>query len=175
VPKLQEPAGIVRFWIEPDATEGSETALTFTDIVDDKIDPVVGTQAGSFSPGVNAVIPTEFGVPPTTEGGQVSISRLYNGKVKILGEVTFFMRGDANQDMRLDIADPIRIIDALFAGGRALLTCPDAGDANDDGEINVADPIALLEAIFGYRRSIPAPYPGMGADTSPDNLNPCFR
>ena len=57
-----------------------------------------------------------------------------------------FVRGDANADGAVDLADPIAILGLLFAGGD--LACAAAGDTNDDEQLDIADPIALLGLLF---------------------------
>ncbi|MEK6705896.1 MAG: PKD domain-containing protein, partial [Bdellovibrionota bacterium] len=46
-----------------------------------------------------------------------------------------FIRGDANRDGNLDIADPIKILSYLFASDEA--TCLDACDVNDSGQVDI--------------------------------------
>ena len=71
-----------------------------------------------------------------------------------------FRRGDANQDLSVNIADAIRILGVLFpgSGGLVPLACEDAADANDDGAINLADPVAILASLFG-QPLVPLPTP----------------
>ena len=82
-----------------------------------------------------------------------------------------FIRGDVNNDGRLDIADPIRVIEWLFIDPTPL-DCLGAADANDDGAVNVADPISALASLFNAGAPPAAPYPNCGADQTPDTL-PC--
>jgi hypothetical protein len=77
-----------------------------------------------------------------------------------------FIRGDANADGGIDIADPVKILEYYFAQGSIL--CDDAADVNDDGAIDIADPIALLDYIFGVG-SIPPPNQ-CGVDPTSDAL-----
>ena len=48
-----------------------------------------------------------------------------------------FVRGDANGDGAVDVADAISSLSYLFQAGA--LDCLDAGDTNDDGEFDVAE------------------------------------
>lgn len=84
-----------------------------------------------------------------------------------------FLRGDANRDSRLDIADPIALLGRLFLGDASgALPCDDAADANDDGRIDISDPVAVLGFLF--LGGIPLPLPGAGApgeDPTPDALD----
>ncbi|MCA8959831.1 MAG: DUF1800 domain-containing protein, partial [Planctomycetes bacterium] len=85
-----------------------------------------------------------------------------------------FVRGDANQDGAVQVADPIFLLGYLFSGG-APLPCDDAADANDDEEIDLADAISLLHYLFG---SAPPPPPpsvlsGCGPDPTLDSVLSC--
>jgi hypothetical protein len=82
-----------------------------------------------------------------------------------------FIRGDANADGKVDIADAVFTLEALFGGTRSL-PCSDAADANDDGEIDISDPIRTL--LFLFAGGPPPPPPGAracGADPSADRLD----
>jgi hypothetical protein len=65
-----------------------------------------------------------------------------------------FVRGDVNVDAKIDIADPVKLLQYLFA--QDSVDCLDACDTNDDGEVNISDPIKLLDYIFGGE-VLPAP------------------
>jgi hypothetical protein len=58
-----------------------------------------------------------------------------------------FVRGDANIDTRVNIADAIVLIRHLFA--HEALQCEDAADVNDNGQIELTDPIQLLQTLYG--------------------------
>ena len=58
-----------------------------------------------------------------------------------------FIRGDANGDEVIDVADVTYLINYLFLGGPA----PDpleAGDANSDGVVDIADTMYLINYLF---------------------------
>jgi hypothetical protein len=60
---------------------------------------------------------------------------------------SFVMRGDANADEAIDIADVMYLINYLFIGGSG--PCPmEAGDANCDGFVDVADIMYLTNYLF---------------------------
>jgi len=88
-----------------------------------------------------------------------------NGKVFIRKA---FIRGDANQDWRTDISDPIYMLNYVFLGGPAP-ECMDAADVNNDFKMDISDPIFLLNYLFigGPQPSSPFPIPGV----DPDHLN----
>jgi hypothetical protein len=81
------------------------------------------------------------------------------------------LRGDANNDGRVNLADSIFIQAWLFQGGSAPM-CMDAADVNDDGAVNMADPVYLNSFLFLGGSAPPRPYPGCGQDPTADLL-PC--
>ena len=96
-----------------------------------------------------------------------------------------FIRGDANNDARVDIADGIWIVNTLFYSGPATV-CKAAADANGDGKRDVADamyvfqyelqPGATPSKLFP---APPAPFPACGtaagviASECPDGSTTC--
>jgi hypothetical protein len=78
------------------------------------------------------------------------------------------VRGDANSDLEIDIADPVTILSDLFQG-QHLIVCPDAADANDDGENDISDAIRLLLRLFAGGPPLPEPAV-MGVDMTADDL-----
>ena len=89
------------------------------------------------------------------------------------GEGPRFLRGDANVDGAVDIADAVRILLYLFQGGEA--TCLDACDADDDETVNITDAIRVLSFLFQGGDPIPAPYPAAGVDPTDDGPLGCNR
>ena len=82
----------------------------------------------------------------------------------------WFIRGDANRDGALNIADAVAALDYLFGGAGAILLCDDAADSNDDGALNIADPVALLAYLFTAPIPLPSPFGGAGGDPTADLL-----
>ncbi len=83
-----------------------------------------------------------------------------------------FVRGDASNDGKVDIADAITVLNYLF-GWKSNPSCFDAADANDDGAIQISDPIALLAYLF-TNGTLPAPGGRVcGTDATPDGLPAC--
>lgn len=80
-----------------------------------------------------------------------------------------FVRGDANADGALNIADVITDLNLVFSGAPVL--CLDAADANDDGVVNIADPIYLVLHILSTGPAPSFPYPFCGTDPTIDGLN----
>lgn len=79
-----------------------------------------------------------------------------------------FIRGDANNDARVDIADGVWIVNELFYGGR-VTRCRAAADANDDAKVDLADALYILRYQLqpgstpsNLYPKPPAPFPGCG-------------
>ena len=89
----------------------------------------------------------------------------------------WFVRGDANADGRIDVADAVFTFSHLFLG-TAPPPCDDAADTDDDGILNIADGIYGLEYLFMGGPLPPAPSPSSayyvpddcGPDPTDDNL-----
>jgi len=121
---------------------------------------------------IGRIYPIEYcgtlGVPPVAilfvVGGFERTPATYGGAVRFAeGQETLFIRGDANADAALDIADAINILGYLFAHGEAP-TCLEAANANGNEQLNLADPIYLLNFLFNNGPLPPAPYPDCGVD-----------
>jgi hypothetical protein len=80
-----------------------------------------------------------------------------------------FVRGDANADGAVNIADPIFILGYLFLGGEAP-ECEDAADSDDGGTLEITDAVRILNHLFLGTAAIPAPYPAEGDDPTGDSL-----
>ncbi len=78
-----------------------------------------------------------------------------------------FLRGDCNGDGNINIADPIFLINELFAEGPQP-ACDDACDGNDDGNLNTADAIYGLNYLFAEGPAPPLPFPDCGSDPTED-------
>jgi PKD repeat protein len=131
---------------------GTSTQMSFTDGVGD--------------PPINTIY--------AIEGGLSEAPYLIHGTVTISQQPQFlFVRGDANYNQSVNIADAIFLLDYLFIGGVASV-CPDAADSNDDGSLNIGDAINLLNFLFANGETIPYPYPGYGIDPTPDGLAGCL-
>jgi PKD repeat protein len=82
-----------------------------------------------------------------------------------------FVRGDVNQDLTLDITDPIALLGYLFSGSSN--NCTQALDANDDSSLNLADAVSLLGYLFSGSASPGAPFPSCGSDPTPGGALSC--
>lgn len=82
-----------------------------------------------------------------------------------------FLRGDANDDGSVNIADAIFTASALFVAGSPGPMCPDAADVNDDGAIDVGDVVYTASMLFVVDSTPPpAPFPDCGQDPTTDDL-----
>jgi len=120
-------------------------------------------------PTANLVVNTDLqGITPVQE----------NGTVQIVNQPTF-VRGNANGDSSVNLADAIFTLQFLFSGVPALV-CGDAMDPNDDGGVDVSDAIYLIAYLFsgGPPPEPPfvqsAPFGGCGLEATPDWMLPAF-
>ena len=74
-----------------------------------------------------------------------------------------FIRGDANVDGMVNIADGIEMLSFLFSG--ATIDCLAAADMNSDGSVDISDPIGLFGFLFQGQAAPGAPFPNCGNDT----------
>jgi hypothetical protein len=91
-----------------------------------------------------------------------------------------FLRGDANADTDVAMADAIFTLRALYVPNSDSLPCLDAGDSDDNGLIEMADAIFTLRHLYVPDSPKPPP-PGpdtCGIDPTPDDLDcishPCM-
>ncbi len=126
-----------------------EAPIEFVDGVKfpDEDDPVE-----KLAPVDNIVVLDSGAIRPVFEHGRVFIRKA-------------FIRGDSNQDWRIDIADPVHMLDYIFLGGSAP-KCQDATDVNNDNRLDLSDPIFLLNYLYigGPQPSSPFPIPGVDPD-----------
>jgi hypothetical protein len=104
----------------------------------------------------------------------VSPQVILNGAFAIRPEITTFLRGDADGDLRLVISDPIVTLNFLFLSGQPP-HCLDAADANDDGELNISDPIRALHFLFLGGQPLAPPFSLPGEDPTPDSMGCLYR
>jgi hypothetical protein len=91
-----------------------------------------------------------------------------------------FIRGDANTDGKVTLADVFSILGYLHRGGK--LDCFDAADVDDDGRISTADWLSLLVLVNRIGTPLVAPvgglrgpYPQRGLDPTTDDQLDCER
>jgi hypothetical protein len=83
-----------------------------------------------------------------------------------------FIRGDANGNETIEIADAVKALLHLFAG--AATNCEDSMDVDDDETLNVTDVISLLNYLFKSGAAPGAPFPTAGVDPAGTQLG-CQR
>jgi len=110
-------------------------------------------------------------------GGEASFQP-YVGKFQAANEVRegkitieprkLFLRGDANENGSVELADAIAVLNYLFLSGKEP-GCLDTADGNDDGSVDLGDGIFILFALF-EGLTIPEPSPACGRDRTADAL-----
>ena len=136
---------------------GQTASIAFTDGI------IPANPGGAvLPPATNVVITVDgLGIPPIFE----------DGLVEIVGGPSF-IRGDANGDGSVNLADAIYVLGFLFSGGPAPV-CFDSGDPNDDGNVDISDAVFLLDFLFTDGPAPLHPYPGCGLDSTPSS-NPTY-
>lgn len=80
-----------------------------------------------------------------------------------------FVRADANNDDKVDIADPIYTINWLIRNGPTP-ACIASADSNDDGKTDISDALFTIAYRFMAGPVPAAPFPSCGEDATPDGL-----
>ena len=109
--------------------------------------------AGAWNFAVRLV--DEDGVP-FSEGDGITVS-----KFPVMEPGPSFIRGDANADGDVNLADGVFVLNYLF-GGAVALHCKEASDANADGGSDIADVVYILNFLFTGGDEPPAPFPECG-------------
>ncbi len=99
-------------------------------------------------------------LPPTTEwpmrGHDPSLGSFYHHGEPL--PQPKFIRGDANHDGRVNVADAMMIMMTL-ADASTATSCPESLDVNPDGQVDLADAIDLLTHVYLGGPAPDAPYP----------------
>ncbi len=143
----------VDFTVNDSAACGEPAQIRFQDGVD-----------GGQNVGINNVFAiNNFSVP-----AENTVSAVIN-----LGSEPVFVRGDANYDGLIDIADSVAIISSLFLSGvhQFELPCEDAADVNDDARVDLADSIYELNYLFKSGAAPLYPFPDADTDPTEDELD----
>ncbi|MEE8143403.1 MAG: hypothetical protein V3T77_09910, partial [Planctomycetota bacterium] len=82
---------------------------------------------------------------------------------------SLFVRGNANNDAFLNLADIIYILDYLFTNGPEP-PCLASADTDDSGSINISDSVYLGLYLFAEGLPPLSPFPTCGPDPSPDPI-----
>jgi hypothetical protein len=110
-----------------------------------------------------------------TVGGFTRIPALTPSTVSILKVAppypAFFKRGDVDGNQKVEITDPVKILNFLFTGGSAP-ACIDAADVTDTGNVGISSAIYLLNFLFLGGAPPAVPFPEPGIDPTLDGLKP---
>lgn len=109
--------------------------------------------------------PNEVGV----RGGRLWITNQGGLSVSVFALPGSYIRGDANLDQAINIADGIAILNAVFDG--AVLDCEKSADVNDDGNIDISDGVSVFGFLFSFQPAPGYPFPEPGVDLTPDTLS----
>lgn len=85
-----------------------------------------------------------------------------------------FLRGDADGDGTVDLADAIRVLGYLFLGEGAP-ECLDAADADDSDTLEVTDAVRILRHLFVGDVAPESPFPSCGGEYDWDRVWPPCR
>ncbi len=139
----------ITYVVHPNATEGSSSALEFTELLGD---PPVAVRIAVDN---LLIVPTS---PP--QAGAITI---------ISPSSALFVRGDTNLDGNVTLIDAIQLLSFLFLAEE--LGCHASADFQDDGALNLLDAIQTLSYLFVGGSPLPAqPFPACGADSTPSAL-----
>ena len=131
---------------------------------------IVGTNKSpviSFGPNETLINRTN-----QTGGGQTNQTNFTNIQISTKTNPNIcssFIRGDANNDKKIDNSDPIYI--SMYLKGTVKPTCTDAADINDDEWIDSQDVFGLSYFIYGNAPAPKSPYPTAGTDELCDKID----
>ncbi len=138
-------------------------AVAEVDVTECKVSFVAGLRSKTSQPVNNIVTFRDTWGPPAPAQGLII-------RLRGIGEDFGipFVRGDANDDLRVNIADAVRIVLAVVPpqdpGESHVLPCRDTGDVDDNGRVEIPDVIYLIDYSFrgGPVPAGPFPYCGRG-------------
>ncbi len=148
---------------------------TETTVLDITYDTVPATLIGDLDGEVTSLTWSDaLGDPPVVNVVTVGVAAqtpvFVDGTITLNAVVDVpFIRGDCNQDLTLDISDPVNLLQGIFAGGT--IGCGDACDADDDATLGLTDALTMLMFMFQGGGSLPAPFPSCGIDGAADALD----
>ncbi len=147
------------------AGDGSETVT-----VDQKTRPeewiVLGTFPFEEGWGAAVILTNQ------SSGGDVVVADAISWRYVGLPPNPPFIRGDANADGAVNVADAITILGYLFASQKPK-ACMDALDVADNGKIDISHAIRLLGYLFARGTPPAAPFPSAGHDPTPTDAYTC--
>lgn len=123
---------------------------------------------GSLSPGES------LGRYPDGDSRVSTLSRSTPGQPNsepVVALPVTFVRGDANEDSRVNVSDVTTVLLVLF-GSRPAPACQDRLDADDSGKVDLGDALRISNTLFQRGAPLAPPFPGAGSDPTADDL-PC--
>jgi hypothetical protein len=87
--------------------------------------------------------------------------------VRFIGAKEAFLRGNANSDARVDLADVLFVLAELFTGGPPS-ACRSAEDVSGDGRVDISDAIFLFQFLFRGGRPPALPFPACSLSPADD-------
>lgn len=134
-------------------------------------DLLLPAEAEDFVEGRNLThgVKNEFG----GQDGDSEFSITTEIPTSVILEGQEFLRGNANDDLKVDLSDAVHTLAYLFGGGPEPI-CPDAADANDSGVLDVSDAVTTLNFLFQGTAVLPIPGPfNCGTDETDDDIECC--
>ena len=123
-------------------------------------------EGGILSPTFLAILPGSKPFAPGSgrAGGSLLVAYSDFQTITRVAEIVpelHFVRGRINADERIDLSDPVALLDFLFLGQKAP-EVPEAADVNGDGSTDISDAMYLLNFLFlgGPKPPLPFPEPG---------------
>lgn len=89
-----------------------------------------------------------------------------DGCVPLPAATAFFLRGDPNGDLTIDISDSMGIFSWLFTGGTEP-PCLEAADANSSRDVDLSDGVYILQWLFTSGSDPLAPFPDCAQAEAP--------
>mgnify|MGYP005833243737 CR=1 FL=1 len=105
--------------------------------------------------------------------GALFAATLFSLPAVASAEESLFVRGDVNQDGRVDVSDAVSVLFYLFLAGHAV-DCEKSADLDDTGAVGLTDAIYVLRFLFQGGPAPKAPFDRCGPDPTPDGLD-CAR
>jgi hypothetical protein len=144
LPPPGETIAFIEFSVPADAEVGSQTLIEFR-----------STPAADGLPPIHNEISRQGASEPHGACGVT---------VEIVSGDELFLRGDANRNWRLEVGDPVAVLQQLF-GRSTTVPCTDAADFDDSGFLSITDAIGILRFLFLGEAAPSPPYPAPGLDT----------
>jgi hypothetical protein len=146
----------------------STASFTYSDI-SDALWP--GTGNISLDPRFVDAAGLDYSLEPGSPCITTGLASTDMGAIPFTGQVTVFIRADADGSTMINLNDSLATLDYLFQNGAAP-SCLDRMDANDDSVVDISDPLYTIFYLFEEGPLPPAPFPNAGVDPTPDAI-PC--